>query len=269
MPGGGATVTATYKRIGTEVSESDRPGENGEAYPGITYEPGETAITDTIIAAVPAEPPPTPLLNTYEHIAYVQGIGNNLFAPNDNMTRAQAAQIFFNLLLDTNVPTLNYFPDVPNDAWYAAAVNALASLDIINGFPDGTFRPEANITRAEFVAIAMRFTERSLDIVFADVFDDVPETYWARQYINAAAAYGWIRGYGDGRFEPERHISRAEAVTLTNMLLSRIPDRAHIDTHPHLITFADVPRTHWAYYDIIEAANYHEYVELDGEEVWH
>jgi len=210
------------------------------------------------------------MLNTKDHMAYVIGIGGGLFAPDKDMTRAETAQMFYNLLLDKNIEITRVFPDVPEGAWYKKAVDTLASLGIITGRPDGRFYPADSITRAEFVTIAVRFTKEILGDGQASKFIDVPETHWAYNHIITAISYGWIQGVGNDRFEPSRNIKRAEVVTMTNRMLIRVPDKEYIDNHPELIFYTDVPQTHWAFYDIEEASNAHLYERRqDGNgEVW-
>jgi hypothetical protein len=264
MPGGNAVITANYRNISTPSpprgNDSISIGSSSDA--GI-YIIGNAGIDEEKKPENISEPP-----EINEHIAYVRGIGENLFAPDLNLTRAEATQMFYNLLSGGDVKTTKKFPDVPDEAWYAKAVNTLAALDILKGFPDRNFYPGNIVTRAEFITIAIRFMNISVDNnkggdSQAIKFDDVPETHWAYDFINLGAEYKWIIGYGDGRFEPDRKISRAEAVTIINRILKRYPDKSYIDNiknHNSLIRFSDVPKTHWAYYDIMEAANTHNYI---------
>jgi len=209
----------------------------------------------------------------HSHIKYIDGIGNNLFAPENNMTRAEAARMFYNLLpgmgIDTRIPAVSPFPDVPMDTWYTQAVNTLSSLGFLGGFEDGSFRPEDFITRAEFVTLVVLFDHETNDRGITFQFTDVPASHWAYEYINTAITYGWIAGYGDGSFMPDRLITRAEAVTLANKVFNRVPDRVFIETHPGLTQFTDVPQTHWAFYEIMEAYHFHMYIRRDdGLEEW-
>ena len=202
-------------------------------------------------------------------MAYVVGVGQGLFAPDKDMTRAEAASVFYNLLLDKNIAITKTFPDVPEDEWYAKAVNTLASLGVIKGRPDGRYYPADPVTRAEFVAIAVRFTHEILGDRKASEFTDVPVAHWAHDVIVTATGYGWIGGIGNGLFAPDRHIIRAEAVTLVNRLLNRVPDKAFINNHPELIFYSDAPQSYWAYYEITEASNAHLYDRReDGGEDW-
>jgi len=209
------------------------------------------------------------LLITDRHIQYIQGVGNNIFEPNRDMTRAEVVQMFFNLLHDQDVEATRRFPDELEGAWHERAVLALAALGIIQGQPDGLFHPEDSITRAEFVAIAARFAEGLPAITDDTPFSDVPDYHWAYRYIHAAVQFEWVLGYGDGTFQPNRNLSRAEAVTIVNRMLGRVADRHFVDEHMDLERFDDVTQTHWAFYDIMEAFDAHKFErDEDDEEHW-
>ena len=206
-------------------------------------------------------------LNTRDHIAFLGGYGGGKFGPNDNMTRAQAAQMFYNLLIDQDVPITVNFTDVPADAWYAKAVNTLGSLGIITGVGNDQFAPERPITRAEFTVIAMHFTHLGLE--GENPFTDVPADAWYYDYVVRAAQYGWIGGYSDGTFRPYNTITRAEVTTIVNRMLGRSADTDFVDRHAYALNqFTDVPTTYWAYYQIMEATNAHDYRFKAGEEDW-
>lgn len=206
-------------------------------------------------------------LNTKDHIQYLSGYGGGKFGPTDNMTRAQAAQMFYNLLLDKNVPITVRFTDVAADAWYAQAVNTLASLGIVNGVGNSQFAPERAITRAEFTVIAMRFAH--LDTTGENIFSDVKPDDWFYAQVVGSIKYGWITGYTDGTFRPGSTITRAEVTTIVNRMLGRSADKAFVDSHADTLTqFDDVSRTDWAYYQIMEATNAHDYKMSSGIEDW-
>ncbi len=206
-------------------------------------------------------------LNTTDHMAYLNGYGTGLFGPDDHMTRAQAAQMFYNLLLDQEVSAAVRFTDVPADAWYARAVETLASLGMVEGVGGGKFAPERTITRAEFTVMAMRFAR--LPEGGENPFSDVTSSDWFYDQVVGAVQYGWITGYTDGTFRPEATITRAEVTAITNRLLDRAADEDYVDDHAgELRQFPDVSASYWAYHDIVEATNAHSYRVYDGEEHW-
>ena len=219
--------------------------------------------------AKPADPKETGVakwLITEDHIRYMVGDDNGYFNPANNMTRAEAAQMFYNLLLDKDIDVTASFSDVPEGAWYKKAVETLATLGVVTGY-DGEYKANKYITRAEFTAIAMRFAV----IAGGEAkFSDVADTDWAYQYIMSAAGYGWITGYADGTYKPQALITRAEVVNIVNNMLGRSADKDFIDKNrDKLRIFPDVAKnSYWAYYSIVEATNGHEYEELNGEEVW-
>lgn len=207
------------------------------------------------------------LLETEKHLSYMNGYGNDTFKPESNMTRAEAAQMFYNLLLDKNVSGESAFDDVSTDAWYCGAVAALANLGIIKGIGGKLFNPDGKITRAEFVAAAMRFV--NIDVNGAKTFSDVAKEHWAAQYISDAAALGWISGNDDGAFCPDSFVSRASAAKIVNNMLGRRADIEYANKHNNDIRlFADVSPSAWYYADVIEAANAHGYEKNNGVEVW-
>ena len=205
-------------------------------------------------------------LQTREHIAYLGGYGNGLFGPDDNMTRAQAAQMFYNLLLNKNVDITVDFTDVPADEWYGNAVRTLASLGVIKGIGDGQFAPNRTITRAEFTVIAMRFANVSADVT--NPFTDIAMNDWYYTAVTSAVSYGWITGYSDGTFRPNASITRAEVATIVNRMLDRNADHDFVNGNA-TASFVDVPSNHWAYYNIMEATTPHTHtVDRNGNESW-
>ena len=206
-------------------------------------------------------------LNTEDHNAYLNGYPGSRFGPDNNMTRAEVAQMFYNLLLDKTVPITVTFDDVPADAWYTEAVNTLASLDILNGVGNNQFEPDRSITRAEFTTIAMRFTNGTLS--GTNIFPDVNPNDWFYDYVVGSIQYGWINGYPDGTFGPNDPISRAEVTTITNRMLGRSADEAFVDSNQaSLVQFGDITDRHWAYYQVMEATNAHDYTKTDSVEDW-
>ena len=178
-------------------------------------------------------------LNTTDHFAYIVGYGNGEVRPQNNITRAEVATIFFRLLTDDvrdeNLTKTNRYSDVAATSWYNTAVSTLSSMGIITGYPDGTFRPNAAITRAEFAAIAARF-DNDGDKTAAK-FSDIA-THWAKDEISIAYNNGWITGYPDGTFGPQRDITRAETMTLVNRVLNRQPETED-DLLPNMTVWTD------------------------------
>ncbi len=206
-------------------------------------------------------------LSTRDHNAYLNGYGSGAFGPNDNMTRAQTAQMFYNLLLNKDVTVAAGFSDVPADAWYATAVNTLASLRIVNGIGGGQFAPDRPITRAEFTVIAMRFTNGTTD--GENRFSDVGADGRFYDQVVGSIQYGWIAGYSDGTFRPNKTISRAEVTTIVNRMLGRSADEDYVDGHARILRlFPDVSKDNWAYYQIVEATNAHHYENNGKTENW-
>ncbi|MCI7159156.1 MAG: S-layer homology domain-containing protein [Flintibacter sp.] len=206
-------------------------------------------------------------LETDEHNAFLSGYPDGSFQADKNMTRAEVAQMFYSLLLDKNVTITKSFSDVPTDAWYAKAVNTLSSLGMLGGYPDGTFRPDAPITRAEFAAIALAF---AYDPASASCsYTDVSANAWYYTYVAQATTYGWIGGYPDGSFRPNNSITRAEVAVIVNNMLGRDADESYINRNAdELVSFVDLSKTHWAYYTIMESTNSHDYTASSNGESW-
>ena len=222
-----------------------------EARPGVA-DPSETGVDQW--------------LRVTDHIAYMHGYDNGQFGPLDNLTRAQAAQLFYRLLVNQDVDITVSFTDVPADAWYAKAVNTLASLGIIKGIGSGKFDPDREISRAEFIVIATRFAKVTdkISSPFVDVADDA----WYAPYVATATSYGWITGVGESRFAPDDLVTRAEAATIVNRMLARSADREFVGGNA-VQHFSDVTPDAWYYYQVMEAANGHSHrYSEDGYEVW-
>ncbi len=207
-------------------------------------------------------------LNASDHVAYLHGYGDGsfTFGPENPMTRAEVAQMFYNLLLDKGMGDRDVaFEDVPEGAYYAEPVRVLASRGILNGTGPETFEPNRAITRAEFVAIAMRFSNGAPD--GENTFVDVPEDAWYRDYVVGATSFGWIYGYQDGshRFGPDDTITRGQATMVTNRMLWRSCDTAWALEHLDQVkTFVDLPQGHYAFFDVVEATNAHDYERVGG-----
>lgn len=200
-------------------------------------------------------------LNTEDHIAYIKGRLNLKFAPDSNMTRAEVTVMFSRLMtkqMDLYTVYPCYFSDTPDSAWYYNQLGYMQQYGIVRGYPDGTFKPDAPISRAEFAVIVSRFMAYVNDA--GQAFPDVGPYHWAYREINAVASRGWVKGRPDGTFAPERKITRAEVVTLVNRMLNRVGDKSYIESHKDsLYDYKDITNAHWAYYDAIESSNYHDY----------
>ncbi|MDR0491993.1 MAG: S-layer homology domain-containing protein [Oscillospiraceae bacterium] len=210
----------------------------------------------------PDKPPPG---FTQQHIPYINGYPDNSMRPENAITRAEAAMIFFRLLTDSDKETQkpSVFLDIRSGEWYYQAINYLASRNILLGYPDGRFRPNQAISRAEFAAIASRFD--NLSESSTNAFSDITG-HWAVSFINSAYMKGWVSGYPDGTFKPTQNIKRSEVVTIVNTMLNRKIRAEDIPSGIRL--FSDISG-HWAYADIVEASNNHDYVRKDdGYEIW-
>lgn len=211
-----------------------------------------------------------PMLNINDHYQYMVGYKDATFRPNNNMTREEVAVMFSRLMVRRPIKGHIYnhnFKDLSNTRWSATAISYMNELGLIKGYPDGTFKPEKSITRAEFAAMATRFA--NLFGGGLQGFVDVPYTHWANDVIAKAASAGWVSGYPDGTFKPENKITRAEVVSITNRMLTRRADKDFITKHRSaILRFTDTP-THWAFYDIVEACNGHDYTRQGTiEENW-
>lgn len=206
-------------------------------------------------------------LETDEHRAYLTGYPDSTFRADRNMTRAEVAQMFYALLLDKNVTITKSFSDVPDDAWYATAVKTLASLGMMDGYPDGTFRPDEPITRAEFATVGLAFAYDPLDASCS--YYDVSASAWYHTYVAQATTYGWIGGYPDNTFRPGNNITRVEVCVIVNNMLGRDADERYIDRHEdELVHFVDLSDSYWGYYTIMESTNTHEYTGSFTNEKW-
>lgn len=226
----------------------------------------------------PADPGDTGVDQWFDvtnHDAFMHGYddGTGTFGPDDNMSRAHAAQMFYNMLKDKSYGDIEIsFPDVDEDEWYYEAVSVLASRGIIKGDDfTGTFRPADSISRAEFTAMAMRFSKG--DYSGENIFVDVSEDAWYYDVVVGSVKYGWISGYQDGshRFGPSDTLKRAQAATIANRMLGRVADSTWIVENLEndaLKLFPDVARDHYAFFDIVEATNSHDYEKDNGYESW-
>ena len=229
------------------VKNSHRPGGSGG---------GTITIPDDV---------PTGL-NGKDHYAYVVGYPDGMVYPQKNITRAEVATIFFRLLTDetreANMTKSNGYNDMKDGAWYTCAVSTLSKMGIIKGYEDGSFKPDASISRAEFAAIAARFDPDGdkTPATFSDV-----SSHWAKDEISIAANHGWIKGYEDGSFKPDQKITRAETMTLVNRVLKRLPETKD-DLHKDMKTWPDNQNeSAWFYLAVQEATNSHyQNLKKDG-----
>ena len=209
-------------------------------------------------------------LNGNDHYAYIVGYPDKTVRPQNGITRAEVATIFFRLLTDetrnANSTKSNSYSDVAAGAWYNHAVSTLSAMGIVKGDSYGKFNPNAPITRAEFAAIAARFDDKA-NTTTAD-FSDIA-SHWAKNEISAASNNGWITGYPDGTFRPDNKITRAEAMTLVNRVLKRLPETEE-DLHDDMIKWSDnSDASQWFYLDVQEATNSHYYQTKENQfEKW-
>lgn len=199
-------------------------------------------------------------LNGKDHVAYIIGYEGDVVRPGANITRAEVATIFFRLLNNSvreeAMTWDNDFSDVQKGQWFNCAISTMASLNVLNGYPDGTFRPNAPITRAEFAAIAARFDGREAGGIAR--FSDI-RGHWSAAEVSRAYLNRWVDGYPDGTFRPDRDITRAEAMTLVNRVLHRNPETVE-DLLPDMVIWKDnMDENAWYYLAVQEATNSHDY----------
>ncbi len=207
------------------------------------------------------------IINKTDHIAFIAGYPDGTVRPDNNMTRAEVAVMFTKLMPAYN-SNLRYgysFSDVSSGKWYTNAIGFMSQMGIVAGYEDGTFRPDAFITRAEFATIAAKFDNltKSSEITFVDV----PKTHWAYNSIALAAAKGWVAGYEDGTFAPDRYITRAEVVSITCHMLGRLID-AKSTEGMKIREFSDNLPSNWSYFYMVEASNAHDYSKSENHEKW-
>ena len=260
-----SNLVNTAKVTGTNPVEPDTPVTDEVQTPEIPVNPYHPPIR-------PPVDPDKPELNTEDHYAYIVGYEDGTVQPEGDITRAEVATIFFRLLTDESRneywSQTNPYSDVSADDWFNNAVSTLTNAGVLDGYEDGTFKPNGNITRAEFATITARFFEATYD--GENLFPDI-EGHWAQDYINEAANAGIVNGYEDGTFRPQQYITRAEAVTMVNRTIERHPDADHL--LDDMITWPDNPETAWYYEQVQEATNSHEYTmntddEQNPYEIW-
>ena len=209
----------------------------------------------------------TPKLNTSDHFAYVQGYPNGTVKPAGNITRAETAAILFRLMDDasrkTYYSTKSGFRDVASGSWYNTYVATLNNAGVITDSSNGYFRPNEAITRAELAAMLAKFSETT---GAANYFNDVSAKYWAANAIAICAKLGWITGYPDGTFRPDKNVTRAELMAMINRATGRAPKSADAFL-PGMKTWIDNTADKWYYLDVQEATNSHSYT-VKGSETW-
>ena len=258
----------TYKE-GTEVPLSKIPTREGFSFLGWYADAALTQLvtkvtmdSDKTVYASWKEDE-TPVLEKGDHFAYIIGYKDGYVRPNRNISRAEVATIFFRLLTDDAREkywsSTNNYSDVKDTDWCNNAISTLSNMGILKGYEDGTFHPNAPVTRAEFAVIAARFSDGAADDYAT--FSDVSNDYWASKEIAKAAKLGWIKGYTDGTFRPTNNITRAEVMTLVNRVLERGVDEEGL--MEDAIQWADNKPGDWYYYDVQEATNSHEYARTD------
>ena len=266
----GAKFDGWYSADGTLLSTDLKfvpTKEAGTVWQGTTYYAHFSAKRSPSTPSTPAKPDETKptlapipeMLNGEDHYAYLLGYEDGTVRPNGSISRAEVATVLFRLLKDDvrmqNLTKDNAYSDVSDTAWYAAAVSTLSKMGVISGYPDGTFRPNAPITRAEFAAMIARFDEtaKSADTPFTDI-----SGHWAENAIGKAYGNGWVEGSSKTVFCPESNLTRAETATLLNRVLHRLPEKES-DLLANQIVWPDNPETFWGYLAIQEATNSHEY----------
>lgn len=266
----GAKFDGWYSADGTQLSTELTfvpKKADGAVWQGTTYYARFSARRRPSTPSTPAKPDDTKItlapipemLNGEDHYAYLLGYEDGTVRPNGSISRAEVATVLFRLLKDDvrmqNLTKDNAYSDVSGTAWYAAAVSTLSKMGVISGYPDGTFRPNAPITRAEFAAMIARFDEtaKSADTPFTDI-----SGHWAENAIGKAYGNGWVEGSSKTVFCPESNLTRAETATLLNRVLHRLPEKES-DLLANQIVWPDNPETFWGYLAIQEATNSHEY----------
>ncbi len=208
-------------------------------------------------------------LNKKDHFAYIKGYPDITVQPNGYITREEVAMVFYRLMEQEyrkEIETTNYnFTDVKPNTWSTKAIATLSNGGLLKGYPDGSFKPHGNMTRAEISKVIARFTDtKVLETEMTDIIG-----HWAEDYINTAQKEGWITGYGDGTFKPDKLLTRAEFVTMVNSLLDRKVKKEN--ALPGLKQFKDLEENKWYYEQMIEAINGHLYEDKrlpDGSEKW-
>lgn len=280
---GGSKIAPETVRHGLTVAKPKDPVNGGYIFDGwytdktfrTLYNFASPLTTDTTVYAkwIPIMLPGTtvkktaPKLNTSDHFAYVQGYPNGTVKPAGNITRAETAAILFRLMDEgsrkTYYSTKSGFRDVASGSWYNTYVATLNNAGVITDSSNGYFRPNEAITRAELAAMLAKFSETT---GAANYFNDVSAKYWAANAIAICAKLGWITGYPDGTFRPDKNVTRAELMAMINRATGRAPKSADAFL-PGMKTWIDNTSDKWYYLDVQEATNSHSYT-VKGSETW-
>ena len=262
----GVEMAAFYAATGTKVTLDKTPTRESYTFTGwyadkaltqkittVTMNSDKTVYAGWEATGVPDK------LNGDDHFAYVIGYPDGKVHPKGNISRAETATIFFRLLKadirDGNLTADNGFSDVANGQWHNKAISTMAKLGIVKGRRADSFDPDASITRAEFAAICARFNTKPVEN--SGSFSDI-SGHWAENEIERAAAFGWISGYPDGTFHPDARITRAEAMTMINRVLCRMP-QSEDDLLDSMVTWPDNKPSDWHYLAVQEATNSHDF----------
>ena len=216
------------------------------------------------------------ILPASEHKAYIFGYADGTFRPDNNMSRAEAAAIFARLISEQKgekISGKSNFNDVSKNEWYSDYIGYLSKYGIIKGYSNSTFRPDDNVSRAEFVAITVRFNSLFNDVKkgsYTVKYTDVATNYWAYSDVAYAKHAGWLNGYADGTFKGDNAITRAEVVTVVNRTTGRKADESYITKNVSVLNkFTDIRNNSmWYYADVMEAANTHIGVTGTDNETW-
>ena len=269
---GGSDIDTVTARSGTSIDLSDYvPARNNYAFAGWHSDSSLTSAVSSVVLSgnitVYAAWAFDTILNSEDHMAYVEGYADGTVRPDGYITRAETATIIYRLIEEEYREDIftseNSFSDVSTSRWYNKAVSSMANGGYILGYDDGTFKGDSNITRAEFISMLIRII--GVDETSTASFTDV--NHWAYQYIATAVSEGWIEGYPDGTFKPDQYITRAEVMAIMNRVLCRgidedssLPDGLYVP--------ADLSGGAWYYYEVIEATNDHEYTGTRPDEDW-
>lgn len=252
------------------LDDIEKPAKDGYIFDGF-YEnrtftkqlSGEYTVTkDTVLYARWLEED-IPSVFSDEHLAYIKGYPDKTVRPLNTITREEVTIILYRLLASdakTKIhSTTNSFKDVEGARWSNEAISSMTNGGYIKGYPDGTFKPENCITRAEFATLISRFTEASS--TNADYYKDIYD-HWAKDYIQTAADKGWLEGYEDGTFRPNQYITRADVIAIMNNMLNRHVDAKGLSADAR--QWIDNPSSSAYYFDILEATNSHNFERSSG-----